>query len=425
MAHRPGTRWSDEDFKNIVVPTVRSSSSCREAEGRLGIKGSGNTIINIFRRRGLNVNDFIGRDVVPLAHRIKANSTLVDGAGNRSAQWIKTELDSADPPQHQPVPPGFTVRKTSSLLDSQGNVRAQWIGASQDEAERWDAFWKACEEQVEKYRGIVAAIPCPGSGEAELLTAYIVGDHHTGMLAWLKETGKDYDLKLSEQLLDRAVDALTARTPASDIGLLVNVGDFFHAENDNQLTPGAGHKLDVDSRASKVTAVGLRMLRRAIDRLLEKHRIVRVINIPGNHDPRLARMIALWLAAVYENEPRVEIIPNENPYMYMRHGLTLLGFAHGDGAKIDALPGIMAADRPEDWGATQYRVWLCGHVHHMSKKEYAGCSVETFRTLAPQDYWAHHKGYRSGQNMSAVTYSSEYGEVSRCVVDIRRLMVAA
>jgi hypothetical protein len=106
----------------------------------------------------------------------------------------------------------------------------------------------------------------------------------------------------------------------------------------------------------------------------------------------------------------------------LRHGLNLIGVAHGDGAKIESLPGIMAADRPEDWGATYYRTWVTGHIHHKTRfvgKEYVGCTVESFRTLAPKDAWHNHRGYRSGQSLSCITYDAEYGEVGRQTVDIR------
>jgi hypothetical protein len=79
----------------------------------------------------------------------------------------------------------------------------------------------------------------------------------------------------------------------------------------------------------------------------------------------------------------------------------------------------MAADRPEDWGATDYRVWFTGHIHHQTRKEFPGCVIESFRTLAARDYWHAWKGYRSGQSLSCITLHKEYGEITRSTVDIR------
>ena len=239
------------------------------------------------------------------------------------------------------------------------------------------------------------------------------------MLAWGREVGADFDVKIAEKDLLGCVDMLVDRAPDSKHAVLANVGDFFHAENDSQLTPRGGNKLDCDTRWAKVTDIGFMLMRRLVDRLRGKHEHVRVVNVPGNHDPYMARMLTLWLKAVYEDEPRVEIVDNANPYMYLRHGKNLFGFAHGDGTKIEQLPGIMAADRAEDWGSTDFRMWVTGHIHHITRKEFPGCLVESFRTLATRDFWHHQKGYRSGQSLQAITFDEEFGEITRSTVDLK------
>jgi hypothetical protein len=239
------------------------------------------------------------------------------------------------------------------------------------------------------------------------------------MLSWAKETGQDFDLQIAERDLLRAVDLLVDRSPASAMAILANLGDFFHAESDEQRTPTGGNKLDCDSRSVKIWDVGFNVMRHLIDRLLEKHEIVHVVNVPGNHDPKMARMLNMWLSAVYEREPRVRIKDNRNPYMYLRHGKTLFGFAHGDGAKPEQLPSIMAADQPVEWGTSEFRVWHTGHIHHITRKEFPGCVVESHRTLAGRDYWHSHKGYRSGQSLACITYHANYGEITRSTVDIK------
>lgn len=360
---------------------------------------------------------------VPEGHRVRGNSTLYRD-GEVSAQWVKSERDSDDPPALQPVPEGHHVRKVSTLLDAQGQVRAQWIQAPRTEQEQWDQFWAACERNAAAYRGLARAATPPAATDAETCTVYPLGDPHIGMLSWAQETGQDFDLAIAQRDLTRAVDLLVERAPASDVAVLANVGDFFHADDDAQRTPTSGHKLDCDTRAAKIADVGFTLMRHLTDRLLERHRTVRVVNVPGNHDPRMSRMMVMWLAAVYEREPRVEIVDNRNPYIYLRHGRNLMGFAHGDGAKPEALPGVMAADRPEDWGATDYRWWVTGHVHHQTRKEFPGCVVESFRTLAARDYWHSWKGYRSGQSLSCITLHSEYGEITRSTVDIKLVRAA-
>lgn len=327
-------------------------------------------------------------------------------------------------PLREPVPEGHHVKKVSTLLDAQGQIRAQWLQAPKDEQTRWDEFWAACERNSEKYKGLAEPTTPPVFSDADTCTLYPLGDPHIGMLAWAKETGQDFDLRIAERDLLRAVDLLVDRAPCSNVGILANVGDFFHAEGDDQRTPTGGNKLDVDTRWAKISDVGLSIMRHLVGRMLKKHAFVIVVNVPGNHDPKMARMLNMWLAAVYEREPRVQVTDNRNPYIYITHGKVLLGFAHGDGAKREQLPSIMAADQPAEWGASEYRLWITGHIHHETCKEFPGCIVESFRTLAGRDYWHSWKGYRSGQSLSCITLHKEYGEITRSKVDIKLVRAA-
>lgn len=362
---------------------------------------------------------------VPDGHRIKGNSTLFNADGSVDQQWVKSERDSDEPPAFAAVPAGHTIKKVSTLLDGQGKVRAQWLQAPKDEQTQWEEFWAACERNAKAYKGVANPTKAPKFSDAETCTVYPLGDPHIGMLAWAKETGQDFDLNIAERDLTQAVDLLVDRAPASHMAILANVGDFFHAEGDDQKTPTGGNKLDCDTRWAKITDIGFNIMRHLIDRLLAKHAVVVVVNVPGNHDPKMARMMNMWLSAVYERESRVKIKDNRNPYMYLKHGKCLFGFCHGDGAKPEQLPSIMAADQAADWGHTEYRMWFTGHIHHQTRKEFPGCIIESYRTLASRDYWHSWKGYRSGQSLSCITFHTEFGEITRSTVDIKLVRAGA
>lgn len=81
------------------------------------------------------------------------------------------------------------------------------------------------------------------------------------------------------------------------------------------------------------------------------------------------------------------------------------------------LPLIMAHDKPEEWGQAKYRYIWTGHIHHDTVVDFHGTKVESFRILAPNDAWAHQKGYRAMQDMKCVILHEEYGEVSRHTVN--------
>ena len=162
-------------------------------------------------------------------------------------------------------------------------------------------------------------------------------------------------------------------------------------------------------------------MRRCIDKALEKHATVQVINEIGNHDDQTAVVLSLCLAQFYENNPRVVVDTSPAHFHWLRFGRCLIGVTHGNNTKPDRLPGIMAADRPQDWGETAHRYWYTGHVHHDSLKEYPGCTVETFRTLAARDAWHHMSGYRAGRDMKADVLHREHGRINRHIVGIEVL----
>jgi hypothetical protein len=174
-----------------------------------------------------------------------------------------------------------------------------------------------------------------------------------------------------------------------------------------------------------VYEAGIRLMRRLIARMLEKFEHVTVINEIGNHDTSTAEMLSICLAVIYENEPRVTIDTSPQPFHYYRFGKVLIATHHGDKVKHDDLDRIMAADWPEEWGATTHRHWYVGHVHHDTVKELRGCTVETLRTLAAKDKWHYGQGYRAGRDLKLDVWHREYGYKGRQVVDISLVKVLA
>ena len=124
----------------------------------------------------------------------------------------------------------------------------------------------------------------------------------------------------------------------------------------------------------------------------------------------------IMLAALYENEPRVTVDKTPSRFHYYEWGKVLLGVHHGDRVKMDRLPAVMAHDQSEAWGRTAHRIWLTGHVHHDSRKEFPGCLVESFGVLAPLDAYASAGGYRSQRSMKALVFHREHGEQERHTV---------
>jgi hypothetical protein len=195
------------------------------------------------------------------------------------------------------VPGGYHVAGVSTYYGPDGEARGQWVKASADPEHKIARLLDALQTITEPLRGKATLTEPPPLADSDLLAAYLVGDPHFGMFAWEAETGESFDLKIAEATLTAAIDDLVGRAPPAEQALIVNVGDFFHTDNASNRTARSGNVLDVDTRWAKVLSVGVRAMRWCIDRALQKHARVRVINEIGNHDDHTAIVLSTVLAA--------------------------------------------------------------------------------------------------------------------------------
>ena len=336
---------------------------------------------------------------------------IVDIVKKRAAlQGIAPENDLT-----RQTAPGFSTSRVSTLYNSQGEIAAQWHVQKPQQELAIQTIFDSFEDIANGIKGKSRLVRPPKAAEEDLLAVYPIGDQHVGLFSWHEETGEDFDIKEVERVLAGAIDALAATTESAGTALLLNLGDYFHNDNNTNQTPASGNALDVDTRFAKILRVGTMMLRHAIHRLLQRHRKVVVWNMPGNHDPTASIFLSLCLRAYFENNPRVDVCISPNPYKYLRFGKVMIGSHHGHGAKQEELPGIMAADQSEDWGKTKYRYFYTGHIHHRKAfaREFTGCEVESFNTLAAKDAWHNMEGYRAQRNMKSIVHHREFGEWQR------------
>lgn len=318
------------------------------------------------------------------------------------------------------VPNGFSVKGVSTLYDDEGNVKVQWVKSNAEQQKKIDNLKEIVEHLIDDLPPYKPSIKAPRK-VSNLLSVYPMGDPHIGMYAWADECGDDFDADIAERNLCEATRRLVECSPASEQALIVNVGDFFHADSLENKTMRSGHQLDVDTRWPRVLKIGINAMRTCVDAALAKHKKVKVVNVVGNHDDHTAVMLSLVLDAYFRKEKRVEISTNPGWFHYHKFGNNLIGMTHGDKTKPQDLPQIMAADQSKEWGDSKHRYWYTGHIHHDTLKEYTGCKVESFRTLAAKDAYTASHGYRSGRDMQCIILDKEHGEVERHRINIEML----
>ena len=318
------------------------------------------------------------------------------------------------------VAPGYAMGKVTVQRGADGEIERTWERQSPEQAQAMERLKLFVAELGEGVKGMAPISKGPRHKADDLLCVYPWGDPHFGMYAWWQDAGADFDLDIAEKLTNGAVDRLVASAPEGSIGLLLNLGDMFHADNQGNQTQ-SGHQLDVDGRWAKVQQVGLRSMIHCIRRMLEKHSTVIVRINKGNHDGHSSYALSLMLSCYFHNEPRVLVDLSPGACWYYEFGKVHLGSTHGDTIKGKDMGAVMAADRPKAWGRTTHRYWFVGHVHHKDVKEYPGVLVEYVRTLAARDAWHQGQGYRAGRDMQLVVMHRVHGEIERHRCDIGML----
>lgn len=333
-------------------------------------------------------------------------------AADGNKQWVQQHKAAG---AKFAMPAGQILRGVSAYVDAEGRIRHQWIKTKSDSAA--PLLIEALKAEFASYRGRAKLVPSPRRIDRDLLSVYPIADPHLGMLSWPPQTGAAYDLKIaSERMLDCA-STIVGKADRARQALLLNLGDWYHANDQRNVTPRSGHQLDVDGRWFKVQQAGVRVFRSIIDMALAKHERVEVVNIPGNHDPEAGAALALALAGFYERNRRVNIAFPADVY-YRQFGNTLLGAAHGDKMPPSRFAMAMAVDERKAWGDTAYHWCLYGHIHKDKLDTIGDVRVEAFSTIADKDSHAAGGGWRSAQSLQVITLHKRAGEESRYRVNI-------
>lgn len=365
-------------------------------------------------RHGVTDNpNFNTGQPVPEGYVLRQQTAFTGPEGEFRGRWDQTRQEGGERDNFDYVPDPRKIKSTATYTNGEGRVLGQWtreVADAQDREELWKAWIDGLKDEIKP----IAKIPASRKPKQEDLCFVLpIGDHHLGMLAWAAETGEDYDIEISDNLLRQAVDYLVDASPACETALIASLGDFNHYDSFESVTPTARNQLDADGRFPKMIRASSRLLRYSIESALRKHQNVHVIVEIGNHDLASSIWMMELLQQVYEKNDRVKIDTGPGHFHYFQFGKCLVGTHHGHGTKLEKLANIMAADVPEMWGQSTYRHWFTGHIHHEKIKDHDGVRVETCAVLAPADAYARNKGYRSRRQIQSILLHKDIGEIGR------------
>lgn len=378
-----------------------SCDSDSEAAARLGIARS--TFQNTMKRAA-------ERGLVPPGVETMPGYVIKSLAKKEGDAWIK---QVKAPGEQFKVPDGHTVKGVSALVDAEGRIIQQWQKTAKEAAAQQAAMKAAATAFAESLPHAEPVTP-PTYTVDTLLNLYVLTDVHLGSLAWSEETGSaDYDLRIGEQLLDDWFAAAIELAPPAETAILAQLGDLLHWDGFESVTPTNRHVLDGDSRFDKMVRVAIRAIRKIVRRLLTKHKFVHIVMADANHDPASESWMRGWMAAHYEDEPRVTVDDTAGTYYAYRHGDVSLFMHHGHRRKIGDVDSVFAGRYREIYGNTKYSYAHIGHLHSDELKSTNLMKVERHETLAAPDAYAANGGWLSGRSAKVITYSKAHGEVAR------------
>jgi hypothetical protein len=367
----------------------------------------------------------------PAGFDVTSVSQQFDGNGNLKAQTERSEAETEELHGGEfkdgkfSAPIGMFVDRATTQFDGSGVLKNQWVKSKIDVEQRkaeFDAMMEGMMEMIPR----LEPLPAPTRIASGLLNLYPFTDCHLGMLAWGKETGDKWDLEIAEATLIQAFDMMCANAIPAETALIAQMGDFQHFDGYIPVTPEHQHVLDADSRFSKMVKIAIRVQRHIIDAALRRHSRVKLVVADANHDPASQVHHRHLFAALYEKEPRLEVVQCEHPFPMIIHGETMLGIHHGHKVKNEAIPGIFATMYAPAWGKTKRRYCHVGHRHHKEvTKEFNGMIVEQHQTIAAKDAYAVRGGWLAQRSITAISYSDTYGEVARTTVTPEMLPVNA
>tara|TARA_R110000744_G_C19287030_1_gene554253 strand:- start:37 stop:1209 length:1173 start_codon:yes stop_codon:yes gene_type:complete len=314
---------------------------------------------------------------------------------------------------------GFDAKRVSTAYKEDGSVALQWViqePQKQSMKQRLDLMIEGVKEDLD---GFKKATPAPAVVDSDYLAMYMIGDHHFGMLcdSETKVDDDDWDVKIATQILIDSTERLSKRVGNAQVGVLVNVGDFFHADSSANTTT-KGTPVDVDTRIGKTFKLAGRLFQILIDKMLETHKEVVVINVRGNHDSDMACHLSSCLELLYSKESRVNVLPNYSKFIHYQWHNNLFVFHHGDRIKPEQILQTVIKNLDDEWAESKNRYCHLGHIHHHVEREYGSMLYSWWGSLTSTDQWHADSGYGSERSMNAVVYHKDSGEDSRVKIKV-------
>jgi len=280
-------------------------------------------------------------------------------------------------------------------------------GSSKTYDQLRDELWKEATKYAPQYPTIKRKI----YSDSHLLVVD-PADIHIGKLATAIETGDAYDSNIAVQRVKEGVLGILQKVQTFNIDKIVFIGgnDILHIDTPKRTTT-SGTPQDTDGMwydnyltAKKLYIEVLEMLIGVAD--------VHFVFCPSNHDYMSGFFLADSINAWFRNCDNITFDVSIAHRKYLTYGNNLISATHGDGAKMQDLPLLMA-NESKDWSSCKHKYIYTHHIHHKVSKDFGYVTVESLRSPSGTDSWHKKAGYISLKAIEGFLHHKDHGQIAR------------
>ena len=239
-------------------------------------------------------------------------------------------------------------------------------------------------------------------------------DVHIGKLASSFETGEDYNCQIAVQRVKSGVEGILKKASGFTIDKIVFVAgnDILHIDTPKRTTT-SGTPQDTDGMWYNNFLIAKKLYIDVLDTLIQVADVHFMFN-PSNHDYQSGFFLADSISSWYNKCENITFDTSIAHRKYYQYHNNLIGTTHGDGAKMQDLPLLMAQEAREEWSSAKNRYVYIHHIHHKMSKDFIGVTVEALRSPSGTDGWHHRNGYQHAPKaVEGFIHSKEHGQMAR------------
>jgi len=334
--------------------------------------------------------------------RVRVYPDELEALNNLRNLW-NTAIDNGTDPRE--VKHGWIKSKESSLFIKNHNYKEP----------ETIAIEKSFNELLEAFKDYAPKYPTIEREKTKDSHLLVVdpADIHIGKLCRAFETGQEYNSQIAVKRVKEGVQGLLNKSQGFNIDkiLLVIGNDILHTDTPKRQTT-SGTPQDTDGMWYDNFLDGVRLYVDLIEMLIQVADVHVTFN-PSNHDYTSGFYLAQLIATHFRNSGNITFDVSISHRKYFTYGFNLIGSTHGDGAKTNDLPLLMAHEA-SDWGKCKHRYIYTHHVHHKTAKDIMSVCIESLRSPSGADSWHHRNGYmHAPKAVEGFLHHPIHGQIAR------------